>query len=171
MAGSGASAAPAGEVAVTREAALAERSRLLALPDWRAAFESGSAEHVATMKELLTVAGRGLWNFGVGVNSAALGGDLAAQAEGDRAARAALDSERVVDVLSRDAEIPDAVLDMVRNNTPVTAFERQKAEQERGRLMRDQIFVDKLQKGDREARSRWAILSIIMARPVQQGAA
>ena len=110
-------------MAVTREAALAERSRLLALPDWRAAFESGSAEHVATMKELLTVAGRGLWNFGVGVNSAALGGDLAAQAEGDRAARAALDSERVVDVLSRDAEIQTRFSTWF-NNTPVTAFER-----------------------------------------------
>ncbi len=170
LTGSGASAASAADMAVTREAALAERSRLLADSAWKAAFENGSAAHVEQMKSLLTTAGRGLFQFGQGVNPAALG-DLAAQAEGDRAARAALDSERVVDTLRRDADIPDAVLDMVRTNAPVTAFERQKAEQERGRLMRDQTFLEKFNKGEREARSRWAILNIILARPVQQGAA
>jgi hypothetical protein len=166
---------PAGVVgadpaAMSRTEALAERTRLLADPNWKAQFESGSKPHVEQMKSLLTTAGRGLFQFGQGVNPAVLG-DLAAQAEGDRAAHAALEAERVVDTLRQTADIPDDVADMVRNNTPVSAAERTWAESQKRLLMRDQTFLERFNKGEREAVSRWTILAIILARPVQQGAA
>lgn len=81
-------------------------------------------------------------------------------------ARVVLERERVVDHLRNTADIPEPVADMIRKDTPVSAHERRMAEQERGRLMADPDFVKGWLSGKRDARTRMALVDVILARPV-----
>jgi hypothetical protein len=75
-------------------------------------------------------------------------------------------AEQIVSRLRNTADIDDDVADMIRNNTPVSADERLMAEQERGRLMADPVFVKAWLSGRRAERTRVALVDVILARPV-----
>jgi hypothetical protein len=82
------------------------------------------------------------------------------------AAEIALHREQVIDHLRSTADIPEPVADMIRKDMPVTAHERRMAEQERGRMLADPDFVKSWLSGKRDARSRMALVDVILARPV-----
>ena len=73
--------------------------------------------------------------------------------------------------LRATADIPEPVADMVRTNQAVSMYERQLAEQEVQRLKSDQEFLKSWYSGNRAARSRMTILSIILARPTMEKSA
>jgi hypothetical protein len=75
-------------------------------------------------------------------------------------------AEQIVSRLRTTADIDDDVADMIRKNTPVSADERLMAEQERGRLMADPVFVKAWLSGRRAERTRVALVDVILARPV-----
>jgi hypothetical protein len=95
---------------------------------------------------------------GAGVNA---GTDAAVAAiERDKLAK-----EVVIDGLRRVADIPDAVADMIRNNTPVSREEKQRAAQEWDRLRSDVDWQRRYLSGDRDCRTQARLLDIIRAAP------
>ena len=135
---------------MTAEQATARLAAVKADPKWRDAFLKGdgkaTGEHAALVRVIF-----------------ADGGDPKIQAQAETFRQ----RESLVNYYRSRAAIPDAVADMVMNDTPVTAVEAERAEQEWQRLKADPAWVTKLMSGDREARTQKTLIDIIKARPVK----
>lgn len=137
---------------MTAEQALARHREIMSDPnkaEWRDAFAKGDAAKRDELAQLHRII------------EGATPENLQATAD----ARVALERERVIDHLRNTADIPEPVADMIRKDTPVSAHERRMAEQEKGRLLADPDFVKGWLAGKRDARSRMALVDVILARP------
>jgi hypothetical protein len=143
---------------MTREQALARHQQIMsdpAMDDWRAEFVKGDT----TKREELAALHRRIEQLDPE--------NLA----GTQAARVALEREKFVDHVRNTADIPEPVADMIRNDTPVSAREHRMAEQERGRLLADPKFRTAWLAGERDAKTRLALVDAVLARPVIRTAA
>jgi hypothetical protein len=148
-------AAPATEAQLTREAAYAKRGELLKDPQFRERYLKGGAEEQRQMREVIS----GMTRFDLeNVNDAAV-------------ARQAAERELAIDGLRRTADISDEVAQQIRDQSPVSRDEFKKAEQEKKRLMSDKEFVTKWLAGDRAARTRMALVSVILGSRIADEAA
>lgn len=75
--------------------------------------------------------------------------------------------ESVVNTWSNFADLPPEVLQQVRERRPVSADEFKLAQAERKRLMADREFVKKYFDGDRDARRRMSLVSIILGSEIK----
>jgi hypothetical protein len=144
---------------ITQMDAAALREKLLADKDYVKDALSGDAKKANELAQL--------WQLERGEQPAAsLPPETVADVAKQDLERAKLQRETVIDSIRKSAALPDDVADMIRNNTPVSATERHLAEQEKDRLIRDPEFRRKFLAGDREANTRFAVLGVILARPV-----
>jgi hypothetical protein len=141
---------PAPPPELTREQATARLEQVKQDPEWLTAFARGEKGQLDEHAKLIgSITKLDLENMAA-----------------TETARAALERQQVVDHLRKTADIPDGVARMVVENSSVTAAERQLAEQERSRLMADQAWVKEWLSGSRAARTRLALVDVILARPV-----
>lgn len=141
---------PASEAQISRAEAYAKRDALMRDPVWREAYMKNDPEKVRQMKEVLAGATRfDLNNMGETI-----------------AARETVEREQIINSFRRVADIPDAVAEQIRQQTPITRAELKLAEQERAKLMADREFVKRLLSGERAARTRMALVNILLGSPV-----
>jgi hypothetical protein len=150
---------------MTPAAAWAERARLLTDPEWKAAFEKGSAAHRIEMNRVLSQGTS--WGIDASIPASAFPSAIAGQIEIQRAEQTKVLREQTVDDLRMRAAIPEPVAEMLRAGTPVTVSEQRLAREERDRLLNDVDFVRRLRAGDSEANQRWTLLQIIRSAPVK----
>jgi hypothetical protein len=82
-------------------------------------------------------------------------------------AHEAAQREQFIDGL-RVYDVPQEVLQMVRDNTPVSAEERQLAEQRLHQWKSDKAWLTRWFSGDRQTAREFKILNVILGRPVIQ---
>jgi hypothetical protein len=137
---------PATDAQLTREAAYTRRGELMADPKWRESYLKGDPEKQKQMREIIS----GMTKF-----------DLENVGEAITARQAA-EREMTIDSLRRTSDISDEVAQQIRDQSPVSWNEFKKAEQEKKRLMGDVEFVKQWLAGNRAARTRMALVSVIL---------
>ena len=137
--------APPPASSLTREQAAAQIESLKADREWTDRYLKGGAAELKQMRELTQ-------------RVTTSTGDLAA----DQDARLVAQREQQIATWQRTADLPPAVVDQLRNQSPVSRQEYDRASQEKARLMRDKEWTKKLLDGDREANTRWALVNIIL---------
>jgi hypothetical protein len=60
------------------------------------------------------------------------------------------------------ADLPPEVVQQLRDQTPVSPQEYERATQEKARLMKDREFTKRLLDGGRAENTRWALVNIIL---------
>lgn len=135
---------------LTAADARAKHAELLRDPSWKEAYLRGSPAHVAEARELFQKM--------VG------GPDPQAQA----VAREAAAVESKISAFLKVADLPEAVINQMRQQTPVTFEERQLAERALAHFKKDAEAVKKLYAGDRETRTRYTLLHIVIGSPVAE---
>ena len=140
--------APTVAMPATPEAAMARLEAMKSDKDFLAAFAKGDIKATAEHAELFRV--------------------IYGQADQptQEAARAREQRSQLVNHYRTFAAINDDVAKMVVEDLPVSADERQRAEQEWQRLKSDPEWVRKWLSGDREARTQKTLIDVIMARRV-----
>jgi hypothetical protein len=154
--------APQPELSVSQ--AWSRRAELMRDPDFRARLDSHDPAARAESERLMRGIMKGhSFDFGANVNAAAFGpGGEAALAD-----REALAREQAVEHVRARADIPDAVLEQIRQGTPVTAREYQLAVEQRRRLFDDKGWVEKYLNGDRACRTQMTLCEVIIASRVE----
>jgi hypothetical protein len=145
--------------------AWSERARLLADPEWKAAFEKGDPAKRVEMNRVMSSGT--FWSLGETVNPNDFPPKIAEQIQAQRVEQSKALRETQVDDLRLRAAIPPEVEQMVREGQPVTAEEKRRANEERDRLFADSEWTKKLRAGDSDAKSRLALLQIIRSAPLR----
>jgi hypothetical protein len=152
-----------GEPAFSVADAWGRRAELMRDPDFKARLDRAEPAARGEMARVVEGITAGVTIIpGRGVDPAKFGPQVAEAAQ----QRQALECERTLDALRRDADIPENVADMIRTGASVTRQERHLAEMEKQRLFKDSAWVQKYMAGDCAARSRMALVNVILSRAV-----
>ncbi len=137
----------------SRADAFARRVELGHSEEFRARLEKGEPAAVEEVRRLNS----GITKFDVA--------NIGEAAE----AREMLDREQRVERWRAHADIPDAIAEQIRQNTPVSRAEYRMAEQEKKRMLADADFRKEYFSGNRAARLRMALVSIILGSKIAEG--
>jgi hypothetical protein len=143
--------------------AVLERQQLGSDPDFQDKLRRGDHGAIGRLREIEKAAMGGVNMIaGVGVDPRAIGPHAEAAAN----AKQILEREGIVEAYRRVADIGEPIADMIRQNTAVTRAKKTAASQEWERLKSDSEWVQRWLNGNRECRTRKALLDIIKAAPL-----